>query len=185
MVDILNQSINTSYNFLENYVNQLEPLISRFFKNQAELSRIHELTSQDFFNIKEWIEIWRKELQDSGKLYEEYESAVFLLNIKSVKENTIQCTNLCLAKTKEVVPKILEVALRSQEKELREALRLMEIAPVGIEVYISFQHNKTTITNKFDQFDERLLEIGQLIEIMKDFGGAGENAVISSYKQRK
>jgi hypothetical protein len=49
----------------------------------------------------------------------------------------------------------------------------MEIAPIGIEVYIAFQNNKIAITQKFEDYDERLLEIGQLIEIMKDFGGSG------------
>jgi hypothetical protein len=49
----------------------------------------------------------------------------------------------------------------------------MEVIPIGIEVYIEFQNNKNQITNKFDLYDERLLEIGQLIEIMKDLGGSG------------
>lgn len=49
----------------------------------------------------------------------------------------------------------------------------MEIVPIGIEVYISFQNNKNKITNKFDDFDEKLGEIGQLIEILKDLGGSG------------
>ena len=49
----------------------------------------------------------------------------------------------------------------------------MEVIPIGIEVYIEFQSNKNQITNKFDLYDERLLEIGQLIEIMKDLGGSG------------
>jgi hypothetical protein len=61
----------------------------------------------------------------------------------------------------------------------------MEIVPIGIEVYISFQNNKNSITNKFDQFDERLGEIGQLIEILKDLGGSGEHVVIRGHKQRK
>jgi len=61
----------------------------------------------------------------------------------------------------------------------------MEVIPIGIEVYIEFQNNKNKITNKFDEYDERLLEIGQLIEILKDLGGLGENVVIRSYKQRK
>jgi len=62
---------------------------------------------------------------------------------------------------------------------------MMEVIPIGIEVYIEFQNNKNKITNKFDEYDERLLEIGQLIEILKDLGGLGENVVIRSYKQRK
>ena len=61
----------------------------------------------------------------------------------------------------------------------------MEIVPIGIEVYITFQNNKNNITNKFEEYDEKLLEIGQLIEIMKDLGGSGENAVVRSYKLRK
>lgn len=41
-------------------------------------------------------------------------------------------------------------------KELKESLRLMDVVPIGIEVYIEFQSNKAQITNKFDQIDERL-----------------------------
>ena len=73
-----------------------------------------------------------------------------MMNIKQVKEKTILCANQCIAKTKEVVPKILEGALACQEKHLRESLRLMEIAPIGIEVYIAFQNNKNSITMKFE-----------------------------------
>lgn len=131
------------------------------------------MTSQDFFNIRESIETWRKQLHEVSKLNDEHESAVFLLNFKSVKESSIQCTNLCITKIKEVVPKILESALQEIELELKESLRLMEIVPIGIEVYISFQNNKNKITNKFDDFDEKLGEIGQLIEILKDLGGSG------------
>ena len=29
----------------------------------------------------------------------------------------------------------------------------MEIVPIGIEVYITFQNNKNHITNKFEEFD--------------------------------
>jgi hypothetical protein len=75
------------------------------------------------------------------------------LNIKQVKETTIQCTNFCITKTKEVIPKILETALLSQEAEMRESLRLMEVIPIGIEIYIAFQNNKNAITAKFDIFD--------------------------------
>jgi hypothetical protein len=42
-----------------------------------------------------------------SKLNEEHESAVFVLNFKAVKEMAIQCSNFCLSKMKEVVPKIL------------------------------------------------------------------------------
>lgn len=58
----------------------------------------------------------------------------------------------------------------------------MEIAPIGIEVYISFQNNKQAITSKFDQYDDTLGEIGQLIEIIKDLGGSGENIVVRCQK---
>ena len=95
------------------------------------------------------------------------------MNIKNVKETSIQCTNLCLNKTKEVVPRILKTAIHDVEKELKDSLRLMEVVPIGIEVYIDFQNNKNRITNKFEEFDDRLLEIGQLIDIMKDLGGSG------------
>ncbi len=42
-----------------------------------------------------------------GKLNEEHDSAVFVLNFKTVKEMAIQCANLCLAKTRQIVPKML------------------------------------------------------------------------------
>lgn len=37
----------------------------------------------------------------------------------------IQCANLCLAKTREIVPKMLENALREMDAVLREGLKLM------------------------------------------------------------
>lgn len=58
----------------------------------------------------------------------------------------------------------------------------MEVPPIGIEVYIGFQNNKNAITSKFDEYDETLSDIGQLIDIMKDLGGPGENMVVRSMK---
>jgi hypothetical protein len=58
----------------------------------------------------------------------------------------------------------------------------MEVAPIGIEVYIGFENNKNVITNKMDEYDETLCDIGQLIDIMKDLGGPGENMVVRSQK---
>ena len=55
MVEILNKAINNSYNYLETYVGSLSPVITRYFKNQEQCGKINELTSQDFFTIKEWI----------------------------------------------------------------------------------------------------------------------------------
>ena len=49
----------------------------------------------------------------------------------------------------------------------------MEVAPIGIDLYIDFQNNKNAITSKFDDYDETLSDIGQLIDIMKDLGGSG------------
>lgn len=80
------------------------------------------------------------------KLNEEHDSAVFVLNFKAVKEMAIQCSNMCLSKVKEIVPKILESALKREDAELRESLRLMEVNPIGIQVFIVFQHNKINIT---------------------------------------
>lgn len=120
-----------------------------------------------------------------SKLNEEHESAVFVLNFKALKEMAIQCSNLCLSKMKEVVPKILEAALKKEEAELKESLRLMEVTPIGIEVFIVFQHNKVSIAGRIDEFEETLGEIGQLIEILKDLGSSSETAVLRGSKERK
>jgi len=61
----------------------------------------------------------------------------------------------------------------------------MEVAPIGIDLYIDFQNNKNAITSKFDEYDETLSDIGQLIDIMRDLGGSGENMVVRSQKERK
>ena len=58
----------------------------------------------------------------------------------------------------------------------------MEIAPIGIEAFILYQNNKNDITNRFDDFEERLLEIGQLTDIMKDLGASGEGMLIRAIK---
>lgn len=58
----------------------------------------------------------------------------------------------------------------------------MEVAPIGIDLYIDFQNNKSAITTKFEEYDETLSDIGQLIDIMRDLGGSGENMVVRSQK---
>lgn len=112
MASLLTRSISTSYSYLEDFVSTLSPLVGQYFKNQSQLSKIADLTSTDFFTIREWMERWRKELQENTKLNEEHDSAVFVLNFKTVKEMAIQCSNMCLSKVKEIVPKILESALK-------------------------------------------------------------------------
>ena len=54
------------------------------------------------------------------------------MNFRQVKDMTIKCTQLCLNRIKEVVPRILEEALRKEEGELKDSQRLMEVAPIGI-----------------------------------------------------
>ena len=125
MASLLTRSISTSYSYLEDFVSTLSPLVAQYFKNQGQLSKIADLTSADYFTIREWMERWRKELQEITKLNEEHDSAVFVLNFKAVKEMAIQCSNMCLSKVKEIVPKILESALKREDAELRESLRLM------------------------------------------------------------
>jgi len=68
MVGVLTRAISTSYTFLENYTNNLSPLVAQYFCNQGQLIKIPVLTSQDFFSIREWMERWRKELTEISKL---------------------------------------------------------------------------------------------------------------------
>lgn len=86
-----------------------------------------------------------------------------MLNFKAVKEMAIQSCNLCLTRMKEVVPRILETALRRVDADLKDSMRLMEASPIGIELFIDFQHNKVNIAGRIDQFEDTLGEIGQLI----------------------
>jgi hypothetical protein len=61
----------------------------------------------------------------------------------------------------------------------------MEMNPIGIEVFIVFQHNKINITSRIEVFEDTLGEIGQLIEILKELGSSGEIAVMRGSKERK
>jgi hypothetical protein len=43
----------------------------------------------------------------------------------------------------------------------------MELLPIGIEFFIQFQTNKANITSQFDYFDQTMVEIGFIIDIIK------------------
>lgn len=47
---------------------------------------------------------------------------------------------------------MLENALREMDAVLREALKLMETSPIGIEAFIAYQHNKANITGRLDDY---------------------------------
>ena len=70
MVALLTKSVSTSYGYLEEFSASLGPLVAQYFRNQSQLARIPNLSSSDFFMIREWIERWRKELQEMSKLTE-------------------------------------------------------------------------------------------------------------------
>ncbi len=55
MVNLLIRSISTSYNYLEDFVSNLSPLIAQYFKNQNQLNKIAGLSSEDYFIIRQWI----------------------------------------------------------------------------------------------------------------------------------
>ena len=85
-----------------NYQKRFEE-ISLFLKQYEEI--INNEVIYDYLKYRNYYPAnW---IQEIAKLNEEHESAVFVLNFKTVKEMAIQCSNLCLSKMKEIVPKIL------------------------------------------------------------------------------
>ena len=71
-MDILSQAMSTSYAFIETYVEKFNPLVDQYFRNQQQLQQIPTLTSQDYLTIREWLQKWRDETQDVGRLSEEH-----------------------------------------------------------------------------------------------------------------
>ena len=71
-MDILSQAMSTSYAFIETYVEKFNPLVDQYFRNQQQLQQILTLTSQDYLTIREWLQKWRDETQDVGRLSEEH-----------------------------------------------------------------------------------------------------------------
>lgn len=72
-----------------------------------------------------------------------------------------------------VIPKLFELAAGKLRTDLQSSVQKMSASPIGVVPFITFQNNKHEIEERFTEYEERIMQLGYIFDVMRDMDSHG------------